>query len=130
MFKPFVPAVIIVALWGVALLEAGIGERVASAQGMRPPAPVPQPPFELSDPKAIEEGTSLFRRSCTGYCHGSEGRVARAPKLRGRTDLEPMYLYQRIASGFPPMPAYQTVMPPEDIWKLVAYIMSLRDAQD
>jgi mono/diheme cytochrome c family protein len=28
------------------------------------------------------------------------------------------------------MPAFQTVLPPEEIWKLVAYLMSLSDAKD
>jgi mono/diheme cytochrome c family protein len=129
MSRRLAPVLIIWILGGV-LLGVGVGERFASAQGMRPPAPIPKPTFELSDPTAIEEGTSLFRRTCTGYCHGSEGRVSRAPSLRGRTDFEPMYLYQRIALGSPPMPAYQTVLPAEDIWKLVAYILSLRDAKD
>lgn len=131
MSRRFAP---VLAIWilGGALLGLGVGERLASAQtqGMRPPAPIPKPPFELSDPTAIQEGTALFRRTCTGYCHGSEGRVSRAPALRGRADLEPMSLYQRIALGSPPMPAYQTVLPAEDIWKLVAYILSLRDAKD
>src|SRR5262245_1635869 len=86
-----------------------------SAQGMRPTPAVPTtPPIELSDPEAIAAGASLFRRSCTGYCHGSEGRLSRAPALRGR-QFEPRYLYLRIATGTPPMPAYQTVLPAEDI---------------
>jgi mono/diheme cytochrome c family protein len=117
-----------------------LGDRIASAQapgstvppsqGMRPPpAAATNPPFDLSDPKAVEEGSHLFRRSCTGYCHGSEGRVSRAPALRGK-EYDPRFLYQRIAGGQPPMPAFQTLLAPEDIWKLVAYIMSLRDAKE
>ena len=85
--------------------------------------------------KAIEEGQHRFSASCTGYCHGREGRVSRAPKLRGKT-YEPDWLYARIAQGSPGgatglvMPAFQTMLPPEEIWKLVAYVMSLSNAKD
>ena len=106
------------------------GQGSAFAQGMRPPPPVATtPPLDLKDPDVIAAGSSLFRRTCTGYCHGSEGRISRAPALRGR-EFEPRYLFLRISSGSPPMPAYQTVLPPEEIWKLVAYIMSLHDVRD
>ena len=100
------------------------------AQGMRrPAAAVTTPPFPLDDPEAIAEGAKRFSATCTGYCHGKEGRVSRAPTLRGKT-YEPAYLYGRIANGFPPMPAFQTVLPPEEIWKLVAYVMSLSTAKN
>jgi mono/diheme cytochrome c family protein len=109
---------------------------VVRAQGMRQPsAAVTRPPFPLDDPNAIAEGAKRFSASCTGYCHGREGRVSRAPKLRGKT-YDPNFLYARISNGLPqgqtglPMPAFQTMLPPEEIWKLVAFIMSLSTAQD
>jgi mono/diheme cytochrome c family protein len=112
-------------------LQVGPPGVFAQGAGMRqPPAVTTTPPFDLGDPGAVSEGARLFQQSCTGYCHGREGRVARAPRLRGRSDLEPRYLYARIAGGFPPMPAFQTIFPPEQIWKLVAYIMSLRDVTE
>ena len=61
--------------------------------------------------------------------------MSRAPKLRGKT-YDPNFLYARIAQGSPGgasglvMPAFSTMLPPEEIWKLVAYIMSLQDAKD
>jgi mono/diheme cytochrome c family protein len=113
-----------------ASLLAGLVQGFAWAQGMRPPSPAAtKPPFPLDDPSAVAEGAKQFSATCTGYCHGREGRVSRAPKLRGKP-YEPGYLYARIAQGWPPMPAYQTVLAPEEIWKLVAYIMSLSNAQD
>jgi mono/diheme cytochrome c family protein len=97
---------------------------------MRPPAPVARTaPFDLKDSAIVAEGGRLFQQNCTGYCHGREGRISRAPKLRGR-QFEPLYLFDRISHGFPPMPAYKTVFPPEQIWRLVAYIMSLADKED
>lgn len=99
-------------------------------QGMRPPPAVnTQPPFDLGDRQAVSEGAQLFQQNCTGYCHGKEGRISRAPALRGR-EFEPRYLYSRIAGGNPPMPAYQSILTPEQIWKLVAYITSLKDAKE
>ena len=114
----------------MALLAVVSGESAVFAQGMRPPPPgTLMPPFDLMDPKIVEEGAHLFQQNCTGYCHGKEGRLSRAPKLRGR-EFEPRYLYGRISSGFPPMPAYGTFLSEEQIWKLVGYILSLRDAKE
>jgi mono/diheme cytochrome c family protein len=123
---------IVVAAAAVGLPAAAI----VRAQGMRQPsADVTKPPFPLDDPKAIEEGAHRFSASCTGYCHGREGRVSRAPKLRGKT-YDPNFLYARIAGGSPSgasglvMPAFASTLPPEEIWKLVAYVMSLSNAKD
>src|SRR5205823_9925632 len=109
---------------------------IVRAQGMRQPsAAISKPPFPLDDPDAIAEGAKRFSASCTGYCHGREGRVARAPKLRGKT-YDPNFLYARISNGLPagqtglPMPSFQTMLQPEEIWKIVAYIMSLSDVKD
>jgi mono/diheme cytochrome c family protein len=121
---------VVVSVVVTASLVGGLTQGLVWGQGMRPPsASVNKAPFPLDDPEAVAEGAKRFSSSCTGYCHGREGRVSRAPKLRGKT-YEPGYLYARIAQGWPPMPAFQTVLPPEDIWRLVAYIMSLSNAPD
>jgi mono/diheme cytochrome c family protein len=121
-------AVIVVSL--ALLLVTSMLAPQAAAQGMRQPPPLPtEPPFNLSDRTVVEAGSQLFRQTCTGYCHGAEGRISRAPALRGR-EFETRFLYQRIAYGFPPMPAFQTLLTPEDIWRIVAYIRSLQNAKE
>jgi cytochrome c oxidase cbb3-type subunit III len=128
-------SLVVVALALVLSLLGSAVNGAVQAQGMRPPPPVPAAPFPLDDPEAVAEGAKRFSASCTGYCHGREGRVSRAPKLRGKT-YEPGFLYARISNGLPagqtglPMPAFQTMLPPEEIWKVVAYIMSLSTAKD
>ncbi len=87
------------------------------------------PPFDLGDPAKVEAGSRLFRANCTHYCHNPEGRAARAPALRGR-ELAPEFIYQRIAKGVAPMPAYETVLSSDQIWTLVAYIEALAKAKD
>jgi mono/diheme cytochrome c family protein len=99
------------------------------AQGAGPESGGSAPPFDLGDPAKVEAGSRLFRANCTHYCHNPEGRAARAPALRGR-ELSPEFIYQRIAKGAAPMPAYQTVLSSEQIWTLVAYIESLAKAKD
>jgi mono/diheme cytochrome c family protein len=128
---------VVVVLVMVAAAAVGLpAAAVVRAQGMRQPSTeVSKPPFPLDDPAAIAEGAHRFSASCTGYCHGREGRVSRAPKLRGKT-YDPNFLYARIAQGSPGgaaglvMPAFSTMLPPEEIWKLVAYIMSLSTVKD
>ena len=88
------------------------------------------PPFDLSDSKVIGEGAQLFRQSCTGYCHGKDGGPSRAPKLRA-AKLERSYVYARITKGSPNgMPGFESTMSRESIWKLVAYVVSLANAED
>ena len=69
-----------------------------------------------------------------GAGHGKDGRIARAPSLRGRAlrgrDLPIDYLYERITKGAPPMPAYGTVLSQDDLWKVIAYLRSLAAARD
>jgi len=102
----------------------------AVGQAMRQPPPLPTtPPFDLSDPSIVDAGSHLFRQTCTGYCHGAEGRLSRAPALRGR-EFDTRFLFQRISYGAPPMPAFQTLLTSEDIWKLVAYIKSLQSIKE
>ena len=73
---------------------------------------------------------SLFRQTCTGYCHGKEGGASRAPKLRGQK-LDATYVYTRITKGSPNgMPAFETALSQENVWKLVAYVLSLSNAED
>jgi mono/diheme cytochrome c family protein len=128
--------VVVVVIMVVAAAAGLPAVAVVRAQGMRQPsADVSKPPFPLDDPAMIAEGAHRFSASCTGYCHGREGRVSRAPKLRGKT-YESSFLYARIAQGSPGgatglvMPAFGTMLPPEEIWKLVAYIMSLSNVKD
>ena len=89
-----------------------------------------QPPFDLADLSIVEAGSRLFRANCTHYCHNPEGRAARAPALRGRSELSPEFIYQCIVRGAPPMPAYGTTFSAEQIWTLVAYIESLAKTKD
>ncbi len=88
------------------------------------------PPFDLADTKVIDEGAQLFRQTCTGYCHGKDGGPSRAPKLRG-SKLDRAYIYGRITRGSPNgMPGFGTVIPQDNIWKLVAYVLSITKAED
>ena len=87
------------------------------------------PPFDLQDRAVIEAGARVFNQNCTHYCHAKEGRVARAPALRGR-DLPIDYLYERITKGAPPMPAYGTVLSRDDLWRVIACVHSLAAAKD
>jgi mono/diheme cytochrome c family protein len=128
--------------WGlVGLLVGGImsvgllaGRTSLLAQSMHvAQARARVPPFDLKDRAVIETGARLFSQNCTGYCHGKEGRRARAPQLRGR-QFAPDYLFTIISNGSPPMgalpmPAFKSRMSEKKIWKLVAYILSLAEAK-
>src|SRR5437870_12636257 len=94
----------------------------AVGQAMRQPPPLPTtPPFDLSDPSIVDAGSHLFRQTCTGYCHGAEGRLSRAPALRGR-EVDTRFLLPRIPYRAPPMPAVQPLLNHEDHPLLVGYI--------
>jgi len=73
------------------------------------------------------DGTQIFKTRCSiGYCHGSEGKPGRAPKLRER-DFTGVYLMKVVTGGIPSssMPAFQGLLKPEEITAVVNYVLSL-----
>ena len=79
--------------------------------------------------QAIQQGKQLYiRMNCAG-CHAYNGKGNMGPDL---TDTEwrygglPIQIYETIRDGRPQgMPAWGAALPPDEIWKLVAYIQSL-----
>jgi mono/diheme cytochrome c family protein len=79
-------------------------------------------------PEAISDGKRLFvQMNCAG-CHGYDLGGNMGPNLKDnywRYGGTPGAIYRSIASGHPQgMPAWGRALPPDQIWKLVAYIQS------
>jgi putative heme-binding domain-containing protein len=113
-------AVLLPVAVGFALLGDKRFERTALASS------VVQAKDKLKDPRFIAEGAKLFAPSCgNAYCHGTGGGGGGAPRLRGR-DLEGAYVFKSISNGIPgtPMPSFKSELSDEQIWKLVAFIVS------
>lgn len=124
---------------GSAQTDAAAG---APPQGFHPLGPKPgsgevepsqQNPYK-NDSVAIQEGRKLFVAfNCYG-CHGGRGGGGMAPSLRdpvwkyGNSDRD---IFSSIAQGRPhAMPAWGTVLSSDTIWKLTAYIQSLRTERE
>jgi cytochrome c oxidase cbb3-type subunit III len=108
---------------------AGVSTTVGPIPG--PPVPRWQPrnPY-AGDAAARNDGRELFVHfNCSG-CHGGHAGGGMGPSLR---DVDWIYggeaadVFHSIAEGRAyGMPAWGTRLPQEQIWKLVAYIESLR----
>ncbi len=100
---------------------AGAADRTALAQSIRNPY--------AGNAQAVAAGSRLYiRLNCAG-CHAYTGKGNMGPNL---TDTYwsygglPVDVYKSIADGRAQgMPAWGAALPPQDIWKLVAYIQSL-----
>lgn len=82
-----------------------------------------------SSPQAVQQGRNLFvRMNCAG-CHGYDAKGGMGPNLTDtywRYGGTPAALFKSIYEGRPQgMPAWNPTLPPEEIWKLVAYVESL-----
>ena len=103
------------------------------AQGMQNQSPgaATTPPFDLKDEAVIKQGATLFATTCS-YCHkGHPGTAATGvPTLRDQT-YDKEYLFKMISDGPPSgrMPAWKYSYSPEQVWKLVAYILSLKHTE-
>jgi cytochrome c oxidase cbb3-type subunit 3 len=80
-------------------------------------------------PEAVAQGKALFvRMNCAG-CHGYGAKGGMGPNLQDgywRYGGAPVSLFKSIYEGRPQgMPAWNPALPPDDIWKLVAYLQSL-----
>jgi cytochrome c oxidase cbb3-type subunit 3 len=118
---------------GVAASASGSPPAMRTAVG-----PVPGPvenPVRFANPlggnpSATTEGRRLFvRMNCSG-CHGDHAGGGMGPSLRdvdwmyGSTDAQ---IFSSIAEGRAHgMPAWGTKLPQDEVWKLVAYITSMR----
>lgn len=92
-------------------------------------AQTPNPPFDLKQASVISAGESLFNRRCAGKCHGLNAYAGEdAPSLHDRSHLTPMIAYVMITYGRPrtAMPPWKDRLPDEDLWRLVAYLVSLQ----
>jgi len=89
-------------------------------------------PFE-GNAGAVAKGKALFGAMNCVYCHASGGAGLMGPPLntRGwRYGGTPAQIYNSIHDGRPQgMPAWGQRLPPEDIWRIVAYIESLGGAE-
>lgn len=82
------------------------------------------PPINLNEPAVIEAGEKLYGQTCR-YCHGKEGQGGRGPTLRGR-GFDYRHVWSRITNGYPPMPAFNQVYTPEQVWEIVAFVQSMQ----
>ena len=90
-------------------------------------------PF-ANDPVALQEGRKLFNwYNCSG-CHGGHAGGGMGPSLRDQVWLfgnRDDQIFDSIAAGRGNgMPSWGTKIPEEQIWKLVAYVKSMRTAQE
>jgi putative heme-binding domain-containing protein len=82
---------------------------------------------DLKDPAVVAKGNQVFARYCSvGYCHGAQGRSGLGPALHDRV-WDPQELFAIVAGGRPGtlMPPFVENLYPEDIWSIVAYVISL-----
>lgn len=84
------------------------------------------------NPEAVQQGHELFvRMNCAG-CHAYDATGGMGPNLTDtywRYGGTPATIFKSIYEGRPQgMPAWNRSLPPEEIWKIVAYIESLGGA--
>jgi cytochrome c oxidase cbb3-type subunit 3 len=150
--KPALPSLIL--LLGLAVTACGRthGGSTAGSQAARIPAdqtlnsiPLGAPPGEPSsiaasisnpfegDAAAIQDGKHLFGQMNCVYCHGAHASGLMGPSLEGpgwRYGGSPAEIYNSIHDGRPKaMPAWGARLPPDQIWKIVAYVESLGGAE-
>lgn len=100
----------------------------AEARKAAPVTAMHENPYE-NDPKAIMEGRVIFEETCSG-CHGKDLKGDAGPDLTahltyGETDDK---MFESIASGRPGgMPAFEAQLGRERIWKVLAYVDSVRE---
>jgi cytochrome c553 len=111
-------------------LAAYVGTEIA---GLAVLAAELKPPINLKDPAQIAAGREVFNHTCALYCHGIDGRAARAPSLRRLTGFDAEDILDIIVMGRRQsgkiMPAWGGTLPEKTIWQLTAFILSLQDAK-
>lgn len=109
-----------------AVAQVPIGQM---AGAMTSPEVLSTPNPYAGNPHAVMEGKALYRKMNCAGCHAYGGAGNMGPSLIDtywRYGGLPIQIYKSIHDGRPEgMPAWGDQLPPQDIWKLVAYIQSL-----
>jgi cytochrome c oxidase cbb3-type subunit 3 len=114
------------------------GTQVSGVPLGQPPGEPASPATSIKNPyegdaAAVTQGKALFAAMNCVYCHGDNGSGLMGPALNGhgwRYGGAPAQLYNSIHDGRPQgMPAWGARLPPDQIWKLVAYLESLGGAK-
>ena len=80
----------------------------------------------------ITKGEQVFARSCaTGYCHGTRGAPAGAPRLAGRC-FDQNYISAVVTRGIPDtgMQSFATTLSRPDLLSVIAYVAMLNGVAD
>ena len=140
----FYAIVFLLALAGAAC--SGPATEVAAAGGTPPigipVGPIPGSPIQMTprenpygqEQVVLSEGRRLFQSyNCAG-CHGDHAGGGMGPSLRDQDWIyggSSAQVFNSIAEGRAHgMPAWGTKLPEDQIWKLVAYIKSLRTSKE
>ena len=96
--------------------------------GPKTPDPMARNPY-ADDARAIADGRLLYEgMNCSG-CHGGQGGGGIGPPFADPDWIygsSPENIFQTVAQGRPNgMPAFGGKIPPETLWKIVAYVRSL-----
>jgi len=113
------------------LASVPLGEVAGAAEGMV--ADSIKNPL-AGDKAAIAEGHRLFNAMNCAGCHGYDATGGMGPDLTDkywRYGGTPGALYRSIFEGRPQgMPSWGTALPPQEIWKIVAYLATLGGSYD
>ena len=110
----------LIAAAAMTVLAQAPTESAGSTEPRQPPPPLPAE--VLRDPKAIADGSGLWKEHC-GHCHGSKAYPGKAPKLEPRR-YKPDFVWDRVHNGFKDMPPWKEIYTPEQVIAVVAYVLS------
>ena len=99
-------------------------EKANAAAGVK----MTENPYER-DEKAVAEGQVIYAGKCAG-CHGKDLKGPDGPSLVGHLKFgeQDSEKYESIAKGRPGgMPAFETELGRDRIWKVLAYVDSVRE---
>jgi mono/diheme cytochrome c family protein len=92
--------------------------------------------LERADLERGRERYDAFCSPCHGFVGEGEGIIVRRgfplpPTFHGTRlrEIEPGYLFRVITRGAAAMPSYRVQIPPEDRWRIVAYMRALQRSQ-
>jgi len=110
-------------------MDEPIGKMEADkAKAAAAAAKMTENPYER-DEKAVAEGQVIYAGKCA-ECHGKELKGADGPSLIGHLKFgeQDSGKYESIAKGRPGgMPAFETELGRDRIWKVLAYVDSVRE---